>query len=169
MQLKFRTLDQSKDWMFFHETHSLASEHRIKLQPLEDSSARMVWAEFVSANPRERHPMLLPAGHWIGNVTAMGPDWHAVWNAPDLSDSVADFLRSRVPWPATTEALFFWSRENAVQVQWGMFLHAWKTFLYDDEGPYLKCLQRPEFVCFGPTGGMGVGLRTGPLHLSAAD
>lgn len=162
MQLKFRALDKSKDWMFFDDSHPISMEDRATIQPLEESSSRRLWAELISANPRERHTMLLPGDHWIGNIVSAGPPWHAIWNDADLPDTVTDFLRSRIPWPETTEITFFWSRENAVQVPWGVFLRVWKMFLFDDEGPFLVSLEHPEFVCFGPTGGVGVGHRRGP-------
>jgi hypothetical protein len=162
MQLRFRALDKHKDWMFFDESLSISMEDRTTILPLEESSSRLLWAELVSADPRERHPMLLPRDHWIGNIVSAGSPWHAIWNDADLPDIVADFLRSRITWPETTEVFFFWSRENAVRVPWGVFLRVWKTFLFDDEGPFLVCLEHPDFVCFGPTGGVGVGQRRGP-------
>lgn len=162
MQLKFRALDKDRDWTFFDEELPVTADDAAMIQPLEESSSRMLWAELISASPRERHPMLLSEDHWIRNIDSVGPPWHPIWNDADLPDTVADFLRSRITWPETTEVIFFWSRAHAVRVPWGVFLRVWKAFLFHDEGPFVVCLQRPEFVCFGPTGGVGVGQRGDP-------
>jgi hypothetical protein len=130
------------------------------IRPLEEGAATSLWQELVSANPAERHPMLLPRGHWIGNMTARGPNWQECWSNPKPPDAVGEFLRLQIDWPETAPAFFIWMRERAVQVPWGVFLRTWRNFLFDDEGPFLVRLQSSEFAFFGPTGTMGVGRRT---------
>ena len=110
--------------------------------------------------------MALPEGHWRGEWTAIGPDWDRSWQNQHLPDEVSLFLRSELPWPHEDNVYFFWSRNVAVQVPWGVFLRTWRSFLLaDDEGPFLIRFQSPEFVWFGPTSIMGLGRRK-PLTVS---
>lgn len=155
---KVRTLDPRSDWNFFHELQPLAPEDRTQIRPLEEESAQLLWTELVSTQPRERHPMLLPPGHWIGNVLEWGPLWERSWPA-SAPDAVARFLRSRIDWAEETETYFVWMREQAVRVPWGVFLRTWRAFLFNDEGPFLVRRDSPEFVVFSPRGPVGVGHR----------
>jgi hypothetical protein len=160
--LTVRPLDPKGDWNFFHATQPVAPDDRALILPLEEPSARSLWAELVSSVPRERHPMLLPRDHWTGDMVAWGPDWRQSWPASS-PDSVAEFLTARVGWPADAETYFLWMRERAVRVPWGVFLRTWRAFLFSDEGPFLVRLQSPEFVVFPPRGLVGVGHRAEPV------
>lgn len=102
--------------------------------------------------------MLLPQGHWLGNVVAVGPPWQESW-PPTSADRVADFLRARIDWAEDSIAYFIWMREQAVKVRWGTFLRCWRAFLFSDEGPFLIRLRSPEFVTFPPVGSVLVGKR----------
>ena len=157
--LTTRVLDPDADWDFFHDRHPVALADRDLIRPLTDDSAASLWQELVSANLRERHPMLLPQGHWLGNLTAVGPDWQEFRYRPELPDAVAEFLKAQLNWPDAADVFFVWMRERAVRVPWGVFLRAWRGFLFSSEGPFLVRLQSPEFAFFAPTGLMGVGRR----------
>src|SRR5262245_41003799 len=158
-RLTVRALDPERDWNFFHASQPLAPEDRALIRPLEEGSARSLWRELVSADPHERHPMLLPHGHWAGNVVACGPDWQQSWPASS-PDMVSEFLRARLDWSDDAEVELLWMREEAVQVPWGVFLRTWRAFLFSDEGPFLVRFQSPEFVVFLPCGPVGIGHRT---------
>ncbi len=81
MLLKARSLNPDCDWMFFHSEPPLAVEDRALIRQLEAESAQSLWRELVSADPGERHPMLLPRGHWTYNVMTRGPNWEESWEA----------------------------------------------------------------------------------------
>ncbi len=157
--MQTRPLDPTAYWMFFHDLQPLAAANRVLIRPLTEESAAALWCELVSADPRERHTMLLPAGHWVGNRTAAGPNWQVYWNDPGRPDDVAEFLRSQIDWPDEAEVCFIEMRERAALVPWGVFLRTWRAFLFRDEDPFVVRPGRPEFVVFGPTGYCGVGRR----------
>ena len=114
--LATRALNSETDWNFFHKRHSITPTDLGLIRPLHEESAASLWQELVSANPEERHPMLLPQGHWLGNLTSTGPDWHEFWSNPERPDAVTEFLRSQIDWPETAEVFFVWMREQAVRV-----------------------------------------------------
>ena len=161
MLLKVRALEPEGDWNFFHPVQPLAPEDRAMIHPLEEESARALWRELVSPEPRARHPMLLPGSHWISTIVVWGPDWQQSWPA-SAADDVTEFLRSRISWPDDAEAYFLWMRERVVQVPWSVFLRTWRAFLFSDEGPFLIRLQSSEFVVFPPRGPVGIGHRVEP-------
>jgi hypothetical protein len=165
--LKTRPLEPEIDWWCFEDRYPISPADRAAILPLEKASACSLWDELVSADPNERHAMLLRPGHWIGQVVAAGPAWQEYWNHPERPDAVAAFLRSQVGWPEEVDVYFMWMREQAVRVSWGVFLRTWRNFLFDDEGPLLIRLQEPTFVLFSPTGQLGVGHRSSPeKHLA---
>ena len=160
--LRTRPLDPQADWEFFHAAHPIAPADLGEIRPLDAPSCASLWQEVVSADPRQRHPMLLPADHWVHRPVVPGPAWHNAWDRPAARpDPVAPFLRMQIDWHDAAEVYFVWMRESAVRVPWGVFLRTWRNFLFSDEGPFLVRLRHPEFVSFGPTGRMGVGRRDG--------
>jgi hypothetical protein len=157
-----RPPDPEADWNFYHDRHPIDPADLAEIRPLDEPSAASLWQELVSADPRQRHPMLLPSGHWVGRLVATFPGWQDAWGQPaGHPDPVAGFLRSQIGWPNAAEVYFIWMRERAVRVPWGVFLRTWRNFLFSNEGPFLVRLQHPEFVFFAPTALMGVGHRPG--------
>ncbi len=170
-RLMTRPLDPERDWMFFRPPSRSAAQVRGQIRPLDEASSRLVWDGLIRCD-QYPHPMQLPPTHWSHNRRAVGPDWIAAWNrwlagaAPD-PDPVAAFLRSAVPWPEEAPVLFVEHRDHATLATWGAFVAAWPHFLYSDEGPLLVSWERPEFLGFGPTGMISVGMR-GPAEQAAA-
>ena len=162
---KTRPLDRKVDWYFFDPDLLLPDTLRSQIMPLEREAALAFWAEFVSAVPHERHPMALPARHWLDNRDLRGPNWQPSWNNPSDQDPIADFLQGRILWPDDAEVFFVWGHDYIVKTTWGIFLKAWRCFLFDDEGPFLISLGRPEFVQFGPGGSLAIGHKPCRPHL----
>jgi len=152
-----RALDPKLDGCFFQERDPIAAVDLARIQPLELGAARSVWEKYVSADRRQRHPMLLGTGHWLAWNGTRGPDWQASWSIPARDhDDVVAFMTAHVPWPDETPTLFFWMRERVVLVPWAVFRRTWRNFLYDDEGSFLLSPEAADVVWFGPTGTMGI-------------
>lgn len=154
---KTRPLDRKVDWYFFDPDLALPDTLRSQIMPLEREAAHELWTKFVSPVPHERHPMALPVGHWSDDRDRRCPNWQPSWNNPSDQDPIADFLKSRIQWPDDAEVFFVWGCEYIVKTSWGVFLRTWRSFLFDDEGPFLISLGRPEFVQFGPGGPLAIG------------
>jgi hypothetical protein len=154
-----RPLDEKADWEFFHPRHPIVPADRNRIRPLEETAARLLWQELVSADPRCRHPMLLPRDHWTGRFVASGPNWQPGWEQPSGNNAVVEFLRAQIAWPDEADVCFIEMRERAVQAPWGVFLRAWRNFLFNDEGPFVIRPGHAEFVSFGPRGFLAVGYR----------
>lgn len=151
-QLVTRPLDPKLDWTFFPPISFVESRDLSSIRPLSGESARCLWETYVSTKARERHPMLLPKEHWLGKGTFRGP----YWSSENSGDAVVRFMSEHIPWPGDRDCFFFWMREHATLVPWAVFLTTWRSFLYEDEGPFLLSPVDPQVLFFGPDGGMGV-------------
>ena len=159
LNLKTRELDPTRDLCFFDAEEPISPQDRSAIRPLEDESAMRHWDELVSSNAREDHPMLLPQIHWRWASVETGPNWTESWDSRSSPDAVVSFLRENISWPDGADVIFIYSREDVLSVPWVVFLRNWRDFLIEDEGPFLLRVGFPEFVGFGPNGGVTTGRR----------
>jgi hypothetical protein len=156
-----RPLDKNRDWMFFMEDDPIADTLLASIHPLTKNSASELWSCYISPDQKQRHGMLLGADHWIHSASIQGPAWEDYWHAQpgNEPDPVIVFLDQYVSWATEAILIFFWMKEQAVSVPWGVFRITWRNFLYDDEGPFLINPDAPEVVWFR-CGKMGVVTRS---------
>ena len=83
----YRLLYVENDWPFFDPDCKIPERDRALIWPLSLASAGQFWEAYVSPKALERHPMLLPNGHWPA-PTVQGPSWlteqspgHFAWSA----------------------------------------------------------------------------------------
>jgi hypothetical protein len=109
-----RALDPGVDWPFFDPDFHVPSDAREAVQPLTSDAAESLWRMHISENPLERHPMLLPSGHWLA-PTSRGPDWVGEYNQNSRRSSsdggpVEKFLRDSFRVPEQDELFFITMR-----------------------------------------------------------
>jgi hypothetical protein len=68
-----------------------------------------------------------------------------------------------VTWPENTSVIFTWSATHSVETTWSVFCRCWRSFLFDDEGPFIWSLQQSDAVRFMPSGVAYVGHRSSIL------
>lgn len=160
----YRSLDPEADWAFFDSDFYMTSEARAATRTLTRESAEALWQKHFSSVSAERHPMLLPSGHWL-NPTVMGPDWIIEFNdashdhAP-YSGAVATFLREQFKLIEQDLIYFVSMREHAYCAPWWVVHSCWPCFLaIDDEGSTFFHPGSGKFACFGPNGSLGYGVK----------
>lgn len=111
-----RALDAKLDWPFFDQSLAVAPEDRPAIQPMTEAASTLFWRTHVSANPIERHPMLLPQQHWL-RPTREGPDWVQEFNATNSAQidqgKVSAFLRSCFKHQGNEHVIFVEMRESS--------------------------------------------------------
>ncbi len=160
----YRTMNPESDWAFFDLDLFGVSEARAASHALEVGSAEALWKSHISANSEERHPMLLPASHWL-RATIVGPDWVAEFNETSnetspSSGSVACFLRDQFSLSENELVYMVLTREHSYVTPWRVALFFWPGFLaIDDEGSFIFHAPSGKFAHFGPNGSLGFGIK----------
>jgi hypothetical protein len=168
----YRTLNSESDWAFFDLDLYGASEARAATHALDINSAEAFWKTHISAIGKERHPMLLPASHWL-RATAVGPDWVAEFNSTSSetspsSGAVACFLRDHFSLSENELVYMVLMREHSYVTPWRVALIFWPGLLaIDDEGPFIFHVASGKFAHFGPNGSLDFGIKT-PSQPNAA-
>jgi hypothetical protein len=156
----FRPLDPEVDWAFFDPEFGVPPSIRTQVQPLTDEGSAQLWNKHVSAEPHERHPMLLPGTHWL-KPTQQGPSWEAAFNSDDNQTDVRAFLQGVFNLGVDELIYFMAMRERSYSVPFGVFLSCWRCFLVqDDEGAFLFHAPSGAFASFGPKGSLSFGHRS---------
>lgn len=161
-----RALDAKLDWPFFDQSLAVAPEDRPAIQPMTEAASTLFWRTHVSANPIERHPMLLPQQHWL-RPTREGPDWVQEFNATNSAQidqgKVSAFLRSCFKHQGNERVIFVEMRESSYELPFHVFLRYWPCFLLgNDEGPFLLHPVSGMFAQFGPNGSLAFGTKSLP-------
>jgi hypothetical protein len=156
--ISHRPLNPETDWCFFVPDHPLPADCLTQIRPLAEESARELWRDFIS--PNARHPMLLPDDAWPSHLIPSSgfAQWQDDWN-DDRATTFEAWLRITLPWSQDTSVIFTWSSSQSVESTWEVFTRCWRSFLFDDEGPFLWSLQEPEAIGFTPRGFAHVGRR----------
>jgi hypothetical protein len=155
-----RALSEKEDWAFFDDSLSMPTDVRREIRPLRSAAARSLWTTYVSEDPLQRHPMLLPAGHWLRRQQE-GPNWLPDFEHDNLvqpGSGVATFLEAALALDPHRPVYFIYSRELAYVVPVSVFLDQWRAFLLlDDEGPFLFDSVSGTYASFGPNGRLFIG------------
>jgi Protein of unknown function (DUF2947) len=163
----YRNLDPEGDWAFFDSGFHLSPKVQAATRALAPDSAEAFWRKHFSASSVERHPMLLPADHWL-NPTVAGPDWVVEFNgaSKDLSPgsgAVASFLRDQFDLAEQELVYFVTMREHSYCAPWWVALVSWPCFLaIEDEGATFFHPESGKFAHFGPNGSVGFGVKAPP-------
>lgn len=158
----YRTLDPELDWPLIDPRFRVSAEARQVVCPLTRLASSAVWNTYVSANPMERHPMLLPNEHWL-RPTKPGPNWVPEFNNDSESfqaeqGNVSAFLRQCFALEEDEPILFVAMRESSYSMPLKVFLQHWPCFLAnDDEGSFLFHPTSGTFAQFGPNGSLAFG------------
>ncbi|WOB06937.1 DUF2947 family protein [Piscinibacter gummiphilus] len=156
----FRPLDPETDWAFFDPGFHVPQEIQAEVQALTEAGSAELWTEHVSANPNERHPMLLPGSHWL-KPKLQGPNWMPEFNGKQSEAAVGTFLQEVFELGMQELILFIAMRERSYSVPFGVFLRHWPSFVAgDDEGSFLFHPRSGAFACFGPNGSLSFGRRS---------
>jgi len=153
------------DWPLFDSGFGCSAEDRDVVLPLTEAASLAVWNTYVSAKPVERHPMLLPSGHWL-HPTKSGPNWVTEFNSDSEAfdthqGKVAAFLRQRFELSNNERVFFVAMRERSYLLPIQFFVQHWPCFLAsDDEGSFLFHPQSGKFAQFDPNGSLGFGTRS---------
>jgi Protein of unknown function (DUF2947) len=141
---------------------------RPALRPLTAEAANQLWREVIA---RRWRPLtrFLPSNHWSHQFTAVGPDWVTSWNSwlsnkPDSPDPVRAFLTYSLSWGDSETIYFVLSGQSIFCLSWSIFLTHWHYFLHTDQDVLIVTPGRSQFVCFGETGLLGVGIRPLSSH-----
>ena len=154
-----RLLDLETDWAFFDPDFHVPHEIQTQVQALTETASAELWSAHVSANPNERHPMLLPGSHWL-KPSLQGPSWMPEFNAEQNAAAVATFLQQVFELDPQELVFFIAMRERSYSVPFGVFLDHWPCFVAgDDEGSFLFHPRSGAFACFGPNGSLSFGCR----------
>lgn len=113
----YRPLDPTLDWPLFDPDFGCSAEDRATVLPLTEIASSAVWNTHVSAKQMERHPMLLPSGHWL-HPTIFGPDWITEFNGDSEAlntphGTVAAFLRQCFELSNDAQVFFIAMRERS--------------------------------------------------------
>ena len=154
----YRRLDPERDWSFFDEDIRVPEADRALIRPLTVEAARTLWEREVSSSPLQRHPMLLPAEHWLKPQT-LGPNWLNEWRR-DEGEQVDGFLQSMLQSSEGEIAYFIFMREDAYEAPVGILTKHWRAWLFlDDEGPFILVPTSGAYVGFGPNDNVFDGSR----------
>jgi Protein of unknown function (DUF2947) len=158
--ISFRPLDPEIEWAFFDPDFGVPQGIRTQVQPLTDADSAELWNKHVSADPNERHPMLLPGTHWL-KPTQQGPSWVSEFNSEHSEAGVSSFLHQVFELGIDEPIYFIAMRERSYPVPFGVFLSCWRCFLAeDDEGAFLFHARSGAFASFGPNGSLSFGRRS---------
>lgn len=156
--MMYRLLDPGLDWSFFDDEVRVPGADRALIRPLTAEAARALWEREVSSSPLQRHPMLLPAEHWLRSQT-LGPNWLDEWQR-DEGGQVDGFLRSMLQSSEGEIAYFIYMREDAYEAPVRILTKHWRAWLFlDDEGPFMLVPKTGAYVGFGPNGRLFGGSR----------
>ena len=148
-----RSLDSVSDWHFFVKDCPVPDDCLPLIRPFTEEAARAVWCEFIDSDARHSHPMMLTDTSWPVQLlsSSTSAHWQDDWN----DDSATDFgawLRRIVTWPDDAPVIFTWASTDSVETTWSVFCRCWRSFLFDDEGPFIWSLQQSDAIRFMPSG-----------------
>ena len=154
------SLDSVRDWNFFIKDYPVPADCLPQIRPFTEGAACVVWNKFISADARHGHPMLLPGTTWPVQLLSspVSARWQADWHNESATDFMA-WLQGIVTWPNEAPVIFTWASTDSVETTWGVFCRCWRSFMFDDEGPFVWSLQQPEVIRFMPSGVAYVGRR----------
>ncbi len=160
----YRPLTAESDWPFFDPDCTISESNKALVFPLALGAARRFWDEYVSPKPLERHPMLLPKGHWLAPAVS-GPSWLRGQSQGALVRSepadLESFLNTNFHLASGERTYFVLMRELVYSVPIGLFTRHYEDFLLlGDEGPFLYHPESGAFACFGPNGQLSFGVRS---------
>lgn len=164
MHIITRSLDSVRDWPFFAKDCAVPADCLPLVRPLTEDAARAAWCEFVDSDARRSHPALLPTTSWPVQLlsSATSAHWQVDWNA-DAAIDFSTWMGGAVSWSQDTSVIFTWSATDAVETTWSVFRRCWRSFLFDDEGPFVWNLHHLDAIRFMPSGVAYVGHRSGVL------
>lgn len=156
----YRGLEPDGDWPFFDSDCSISEDERAQIWPLSEAGSCAFWEAHVSAEPLERHPMLLPANHWLA-PTIEGPNWLAQNRETPIrpdSSKVGAFLSNGFRTSQSERVYFVLMREHIYSAPMDLFVRYWPDFLLlGDENAFLYCPDSRVFARFGPNGQLSLG------------
>ena len=154
------SLESVKDWNFFIKDYPVPADCLPQIRPLSEGAACVVWNKFISADTRHSHLMLLPGTTWPVQLLSspVSARWQADWHNESATDFIAR-LQGIVTWPEEAPVMFTWAATDSFETTWGVFCRCWRSFLFDDEGPFVWSLQQPEAIRFMPSGTAYIGRR----------
>lgn len=157
---QYRALEVDGDWPFFDPDCSIPEDLRAQIWPLTEAASCKFWDTHVSAERQERHPALLPKGHWFA-PTIQGPSWSTEQQggtARSEGSRVESFLIDGFRLAPNERAYFILMREQIYSVPMALFARHWGDFLLlGDENPFLFHPDTKVFACFGPNGQLSLG------------
>jgi hypothetical protein len=132
-----RSLDEDRDWYFFHEECPVPAELLTHIRPFTAEAARALWCEFVDSDPAHYHPMLIPDTAWPVQLwsSPVSARFHEDWEDNKATNFEAWLLRT-IPWPDDASGIFTWSCTHSVETTWKVFHRCRRNFCSMMKGRY---------------------------------
>jgi hypothetical protein len=139
-----------------------------RVQALEEGAARSFWFDNITNNEQCLWHRQLPREHWAQRLKIMGPYWYPFSDIYEINDPATQFLRT-LPWEMDQPIFFIRACSYTLQTVWRVFLDHWRSFLINDDDPFVLAIGQKEFLFMGDFGVMGIGQRPMPLPLDSVE